>query len=99
VGCTEVGLRIDSSDPGYLFWWLLSAPESGLRIESISTYYELEKYLDVNFEPCAVICTTCSEESRLPGLVQQISSDHVRLYVQEGSSWHGGSEVGSPPSH
>ena len=99
VGCTEVGLRIDSSDPGYLFWWLLSAPESGLRIESISTYYELEKYLDVNFEPCAVICTTCSEESRFPGLVQQISSDHVRLYVQEGSSWHGGSEVGSPPSH
>ncbi len=28
-GCRNVGLRIDSHDPEYIFWWLLNAPQSG----------------------------------------------------------------------
>ena len=81
TGCTKIALRIDSSDPGYLFWWLLSAPESGYRIESIATYDVLARYLVPYFVPCAVICTTCSEASQFPGLSQEFSSDAVRLYL------------------
>ncbi len=59
-GCKAVGLDIDSHDPEYLEWWVLDAPQSGARIETIHTYLELERYVDPAFHPCAIICTTCS---------------------------------------
>ena len=67
-GCNQVGLRIDSHDLEYTFWWLLRAPQSGIRIESI--YYSdlLARYTDPNFKPCAIICTICGDRTRLHGL-------------------------------
>jgi hypothetical protein len=60
-GCKTVGLRIDSSDPEYPFWWVLGGPMGGYRIESIYTFAEAASYLDDGFQPCAVICTICLE--------------------------------------
>jgi hypothetical protein len=66
--CQEVGLRIDSSDLEYPYWWLLDAPQSGVRIEAVDTAPGLERYIDPNFKPCAIICSVCGERERLHGL-------------------------------
>jgi len=83
-GCNEVGLRIDSSDPDYLFWRVLDAPESGVHIENVYPLPESQRYADPDFKPCAIICTICSERERLHGL--EIVSDWggVRLFAGPG---------------
>lgn len=84
--CKRVGLRIDSHDREYLFWWTLDAPNDHLRIESISTYPELEKYLDPSFEPCAVICTTCGYRTEAFGLELRHNRQFLSLFMGEGYS-------------
>jgi len=59
-GCKEIGLRVISSDPEYPYFWLLSAPLSGYRIESLDVMAETTRYLDPGFHPCAIICTLCN---------------------------------------
>ncbi|MFH2104553.1 MAG: hypothetical protein ABIJ39_14490 [Chloroflexota bacterium] len=79
--CQDIGLRLDSHDPEYLFWWLLSAPESGFRLETIYTYPELEQYLDQTFTPCAIICTTCNDEISFQDFSIYGNYANVKLYV------------------
>lgn len=79
-GCRSVGLRIDSHDLDYVFWWLLNAPQSGIRLESIDTYPRLQRYMDLNFKPCAIICTICSDRSRLHNLDLIGDFNTVRVY-------------------
>ncbi len=67
-GCKDVGLRIDSHDMEYTFWWLLKAPQSGIRVESIYYSATLSRYADPNFKPCAIICTICANRTQLHGL-------------------------------
>ncbi len=67
-GCKDVGLRIDSHDMEYTFWWLLKAPQSGMRVESIYYSPYLSRYADPNFKPCAIICTICGNRTQLHGL-------------------------------
>ena len=81
-GCNQVGLRIDSHDLEYTFWWLLKAPQSGIRIESIYYSDRLARYADPNFKPCAIICTICGGRTRLYGLDLFGSYDSVvNLYM------------------
>jgi len=82
--CRQVGLRLDSGDPEYEFWWLLDAPQSGVRIESVYTYPSLEHLLDSTYQPCAVICTICSDETDLGELELTIDNGAVRLYALPG---------------
>ncbi len=67
-GCKNIGLRIDSHDIEYQYWWMLGAPQSGVRIETI--YYSdlLARYADPSFKPCAIICTICSDRNHLNGM-------------------------------
>ncbi len=67
-GCKAVGLQIDSHDVEYPIWWLLKAPQSGVRIETIYSSEGLARYADPGFKPCAIICTICSGRTRLHGL-------------------------------
>jgi hypothetical protein len=83
-GCNEVGLRIDSHDREYLFWWLLDAPQSGIRIESVYPLPELEHLADPDFRPCAVICTICGDRSEIHGLPLKDDYGEVKLYVGDG---------------
>jgi len=71
MGCEEVGLKIDSHDIEYPFWWLLNAPQSGIRIEAVETYPHLERYIDPSFKPCAIICRICGDRENLHGLERQ----------------------------
>lgn len=79
--CSRLGLQIDSHDPEYLIWRSLGAPESGLRIEHISTYPELQRYLNGSFAPCAVLCTICLDEAEVAGLPLDRSFGRIRLYL------------------
>jgi hypothetical protein len=80
-GCKDVGLRIDSHDPEYPFWWLLDAPQSGFRIEAVSYGEELARYVDPSFKPCAIICTTCAGRTRLHGLDLSGSYALAKLFM------------------
>ena len=82
--CKKVGLRIDSHDREYLFWWSLDAPNDHLRIESISTYPELEKYLDPSFEPCAIICTICGDRTEAFGMELRYNQQLLSLFMGDG---------------
>jgi hypothetical protein len=79
--CREVGLRIDSHDPEYMLWWLLGAPENGVRIESVYTYPHLERYVDPYFRPCAIVCTICEGRAELNGLPLAARTGTTSLYM------------------
>jgi hypothetical protein len=78
--CRNVGLRIDSHDPEYIFWWILSAPQSRIRIETIYSFPELDRYRDKAYKPCTIICTICENRQQLHGLTLQGVYDNVRLF-------------------
>ncbi len=81
-GCKDVGLRIDSRDVEYPIWWLLKAPQSGIRIESLYYSEVLNRYADPSFKPCAILCTICGARSTLNGLSLYGSYDGlVNLYM------------------
>ena len=85
--CRSVGLQIDSHDLEYPFWWLLEAPQSGIRIETIYPVPELARYMDPNFKPCAILCTICRGKTLLHGLKLTTDfSGKVQLYL--GSSYN-----------
>jgi hypothetical protein len=90
AGCREVGLRIDSADLEYPFWWLLDAPQSGIRIETMDAYPHLERYVDANFRPCAILCTVCGGRTRLHGLERSGTFGPIALYL--GSTYSPGED-------
>jgi hypothetical protein len=80
--CRSVGLQLDSHDIEYAFWWLLDAPQSGIRLETIFASPQLERFIDPSFKPCAILCTICRGKARLHGL--DLVSDFtgkVQLYA------------------
>jgi hypothetical protein len=86
TGCTDVGLKIDSSDVEYPFWWLLDAPQSGVRIEAIEVHPQLERYVDPDFKPCALICTICGDRDRVHGL-ERVGDFGEGLVLYTGSDY------------
>ena len=87
TGCQEIGLRLDSNDLEYAYWWLLGAPQNGMRLESIATYPELERYLDPDFKPCVIICTTCGDQPQLFGLERIGSYGDGRIKIFSGGNY------------
>jgi hypothetical protein len=66
-GCTTVGLiGVTLSLPEYPFWWILDAPQSGIRIESLSHSVYTERYVDPSFKPCLIICAGCEASASVP---------------------------------
>ncbi len=82
-GCQNVGLYIDSHDLEYTFWWLLDAPQGGVRIEILNTYPHLKRYADPLFKPCAVLCTICQDKSEVHGLSLTKDFGAVRVYAED----------------
>jgi hypothetical protein len=66
-GCTTVGLiGVTGNLPEYPFWWILDAPQSGIRIESLSHSVYTEQYVDRSFKPCLIICAGCEAGASVP---------------------------------
>ncbi|MGB8252935.1 MAG: hypothetical protein WCF08_06940 [Anaerolineaceae bacterium] len=82
-GCKEIGLRIISSDPEYPYFWLLSAPLSGYRLESLDVMAETTRYLDPAFHPCAIICTLCNVDQGDINLDLVGKFGDAKLYLNE----------------
>jgi hypothetical protein len=82
--CTEVGLRIDSGDLEYPYWWLLGAPQNGIRIETIDPYPHLYRYVDASFKPCAIVCSLCGGRTRFHGLPRQGKYGKFSLFLGPG---------------
>lgn len=87
TGCQDIGLKLDSNDLEYAYWWLLGAPQNGIRLENIVTYPELERYLDPNFKPCVIICTTCGDQTQLFGLKRIGSYGDGRIKIFSGGDY------------
>ncbi len=83
-GCDMVGLYIDSHDIEYPYWWLLGAPQNGVRVEVLNYSDKLARYVDPSFKPCAIICTICTERTRLFGLDLAGTYPDVRLFLGGG---------------
>jgi hypothetical protein len=81
TGCKSVGIRIDSHDTEYEFWWLLGAPQNGTRIEDIADIEALTRYADPSFKPCAIICTICGDRTRLHGLTLSGIFAEAKLFL------------------
>jgi len=79
--CRAVGLDIPPSQLEYLIWWVLDAPQSGIRIETLSSSPLLERYLDPSFRPCAVICASCAGQAQWGGLPLRQDFGYFRLYA------------------
>jgi hypothetical protein len=80
-GCDRVGLRLDSHDLEYAYWWLLDAPQSGIRIENIDPPPHLERYVDPQFRPCAILCMVCGGRTRFHGLDRAYSEGAVSVFL------------------
>jgi hypothetical protein len=84
TGCKQVGLRLDSHDWEYSFWWLLRAPQSGVHIEVLNPAPYLERYADPSFRPCVVVCTICGSRPQAYGLHLMVAFSDVRVYAGDG---------------
>jgi 4-amino-4-deoxy-L-arabinose transferase-like glycosyltransferase len=88
AGCDRVGLRLDSGDLEYALWWLLEAPQSGVRVETLYPLDTLTGLVDRSFVPCAVICSICDERrDTLNGLGLYADRGILKLYVGGGFTW------------
>lgn len=84
AGCDAVGLRIDSSDPEYIFWSLLGAPWNGLRIEHVGVEDDSRRLARREIKPCVVVCTICSTQVQIyPDYDLIGNSDGVQVYELE----------------
>lgn len=81
TGCTQIGLRIDSHDLEYPLWWLLGAPQNGLRMEHLDPVPHLARYADPSFKPCAVLCTICGGRELEHGLERQAVFGRIAVYA------------------
>lgn len=80
-GCKNVGIGIPADAMEYQVWWLLSAPESGIRIESITPILNSKIYADHEFQPCALICIDCQGKELDIGLPLEGDYGHFRFYI------------------
>jgi hypothetical protein len=83
-GCDRVGLRLDSHDLEYVYWWLLDAPQSGIRMENIDPAPHLERYVDPEFRPCAIVCMVCGGRTRFHGLDRTFAEGEISVFLGSG---------------
>ncbi len=81
AGCRSVGLHLSGTTPEYLWWVVLEAPRSQVRIEWLMAG-ESAKYFDPHFSPCAVISDDKPQQS-FRGLPLVYTEGNLSLYLGE----------------
>jgi hypothetical protein len=79
-GCPRVAVGLHRGDLEYILWWLFSSPQSGVRIETLEPSPETARFSDPNFQPCAVVCTTCGSRAEVQGLPLTLDLGYVKVY-------------------
>jgi len=82
LGCRRVALDIGFNSLEYYWWWLLEAPQSGVRVETLRPVIETQGLAEKGFRPCAIICTHCGAVDKMEGYILLDDFGHVRLYRQ-----------------
>jgi hypothetical protein len=81
-GCLDVGLKIDSSDVEYPFWFLLDAPHSGARIDHLDVPGGSARYLLQDIRPCAIVCSYGCNQSQHELPLATVYQGKYYLYMQ-----------------
>lgn len=81
--CRSIGLRLSGIQAEYPLWALLGAPDPDLRIEWIVSGTPSQKYRDSSFQPCAVICENCKEDTSYGHLARVYERSGFRLFMEE----------------
>jgi hypothetical protein len=81
-GCQNVGLYLSGTSPEYVWWVLLGAPRSPIRIEWLMADASA-RYVDPDFSPCAIISDAGKADS-LRGLPFAYSEGNISLYLKGG---------------
>jgi hypothetical protein len=81
-GCMDVGLKIDSSDIEYPFWFLLDAPHSGVRIDHLDVPGGSARYLLQDIRPCAIVCSYACDQSQHELPLATVYQGKYFLYMQ-----------------
>jgi hypothetical protein len=81
--CQAVGLMLAGDGAEYPFWVFLGAPRSDVRIEWIVAGTPSARYVDPDFEPCAVVCDrSCpSEWTRVRDIPLHMELSGYRLFL------------------
>jgi hypothetical protein len=58
-GCSQVGIRLRSSDAEYPLWFLLISEGLDPHIEHLDAPLPSGQYQSEGFQPCAIVCTYC----------------------------------------
>jgi riboflavin transporter FmnP len=84
-GCREIGLKIDSHDPEYALWVLLSPTGRERRLEHIDMDPPLDRYLAPDFQPCAILCSYCSKDKQPRyGLIPTANFEGMVVFLPPG---------------
>lgn len=60
--CSQVGIKIRSSDAEYPLWFLLISEGLDPHIEHLDAPLPSGQYQNEGFQPCAIVCTYCSDD-------------------------------------
>ena len=79
--CGSIGLELDPGTPEYLIWYLLAANHEPVdQVENISSTLETNKWIDVTYRPCVIICNECTVAEEM-GYQKIYNRDLFQLYV------------------
>jgi len=82
--CEAVGVMFCGDCAEYLLWVVLGAPRDDLRIEWIVAGTPSERYSDLTFRPCAVVCDrSCPGDwTEIRGLPLSMERSGLRLFME-----------------
>lgn len=82
TNCKSVALRANSNDLEYYWWILLDPFGNNIELKHTLVYPGLEDLVDTDYEPCALICTVCSDSPNdRNGLWPVNLEDDINLYL------------------
>lgn len=82
--CGKVGVSIPGASLEYPLWALLGAPEEQLEMRWVVSGTPSDRYVQEDFQPCAVICDACPVEwESVRGLPLYYDRSPFRLYLAE----------------
>ncbi len=81
TGCPDILLRIDSRDPEYYFMSYLQPWKNDIWVESVADNLLLDRYMNTNFNACALICSICGFDPDSHGLIFAYKDKAMTLYL------------------
>jgi hypothetical protein len=95
AACSRVGVALHWDDLEYTLWWELGAPESGTQLRYVEARSPTDKLIEPDYQPCAILCTTCVDLSAFHGLPLFTDAGHIKLFMD--SPTGAGSEISRTP--